>query len=266
MLDEELQGWLDALIQGFKSRADRKKLYDEVDSAAPLAAKRSQDGYWGSISENGQTVIEVVPSKNPEAALAHELLHARLKVRGYKQYCVTVAMVEKRDGLPGILTMLDNELQHNKFFHDFLGLGFTADQMYADSDAEWALYLRQKIELLSPEEPLESFLSVYATLIAPGGFGTAEERKELEEELRKRCASDYWKRLRAIKAAITDFRDSPSLDAQTVIGRILRELGGYESVWIGTDQNFPASGFFVGEPFTMEAMQEYLRAHRGDAR
>jgi hypothetical protein len=266
MTDEELQVWLDALIEGFKSSPDRKELYDEVDSATPLAAERSKDSYWGSITKNGRTIIEAAPSKAPEAALAHELLHARLKVRGYKQYLTAVAMVEKWDGLTGILSMLDNELQHNKFFHDFLGLGFAPYQMYTDSDADWAQDLRQNIELLSPEEPLESFLRVYMTLIAPGGFGTAEERRELAEELRKRCAPGYWKRLRAIKGAITDFRDGPSLDAQTVIRRVLRQLGGYESVWIGSDQNLPASGFFVGEPFTIDAMREYLRAHPRDSR
>src|ERR1700733_7782308 len=262
MTNEELNNWLGALTKSFNNNPARKKLYEEVESAGSLGAKRSDGELWGSTTTDGNTVIEVVvPSKYPEAALAHELLHARIKNRGYKQYCVVVGMIEKRHYLKPLLPMLDNELQHNKFFPDFLRLGFAPDHMYGDSDADWPPDLQKSISVLSPAPPLQSFLFVYMTLIAPGGFGTAEDKKRLEDELQKRCAPGCWKRLRAIKAAIADYRDSVSLDAQTVIARILQELGGYEAVWIGYSKNFPASGFFIGEPFTMDAAQAYERDH-----
>jgi hypothetical protein len=252
MTDEELQEWLDGVVERFKSNPDRKQLYEEVDAAAPLVARRSQDEYWSSSIKNGHTIIEVFPCMSPEAALAHELLHARLKIRGYKQYCTCIDHSPKQGNLLELLPMLDNELQHAKLFGDFMRLGFRSEEMYADSDANWANYLGQRIDNLSPEKPLESFLAVYMTLIAPGGFGSADERRELELEIEKRCAPGYWKRLKAIRRAIAEYRDSQTLDAQTVVLRVLEELGSYEPVWIGCSQDFPTAGFFIGQPFNFD--------------
>ena len=236
----------------FKSQLDRKVLYDEVDAATPLSAKWSKDEHWTSATANGVTIIEVALCESPEAALAHELLHARLKIRGYKQYLTCIDRCPKYGNLTGqLLRMLDNELQHARFFDEFISLGFRPDQMYADSDANWASDLRTRIERLSADTPIEAFLSVYITLIAPGGFGTVEERKALEDRIMQLCPLGFWKRLKAIRRAIADFRDAQSLDAKAPIQRILGELQGYEPVWIGHEQKFPDSGFFVGQPFSI---------------
>ena len=261
MINEKQQEWLRTLIDRFCSEPARKRLYDEVGRSTPITFKPSQDEHWGSVTQGDKTTIFFSPSTHPEAALAHELLHAKLKISGYKQYCTAVALTPKRHLLPTVLGILDNELQHHKFFRDFAALGFPANEMYADSDKDWALHLKQDIEGLSPEKVLELFFNSYVTLIAPGGFGTDEERKKLERMMQERSAPGYWKRLRAIKAAITEFRDSSSLDAAPTVARILRELGNHEPAWISFDQNFPSSGLFIGKSFTTEEAAAYMRDH-----
>jgi hypothetical protein len=197
--------------------------------------------------------------------LAHELLHARMKIHGYRQYGTSVSLTPKRYLLKRVLEILDNELQHHKFFPDFIALGFRANEMYVDSDEFWAKQLGEQIEQLTPNQPLELFFNSFVTLIAPGGFGTDQERKTLERMMQQRCAPGYWKHLRGIKSALAEFRDSASMDAAQTIARVVRELGEYEPAWIGFNMDFPSSGIFVGRSFTLEDAAAYANDSNQDS-
>jgi hypothetical protein len=143
-------------------------LYDEVATRSPVTLQPSRSTTWHSKTVAGQTTIWYSPTKHRNACLAHELLHAMRKLSGYKQYVVAVCTTEKRRLISGLLEMLDNELQHHKFYPDFLALPFTPSEMYHDSDNEVDSELRKIVAELRSDDPPEDFLRAYVTIIGPG--------------------------------------------------------------------------------------------------
>jgi hypothetical protein len=240
------------LIDSFCSDPLRRRLYEEVRSHTPIVFIPSNDIHWGSKTQNGQTTIYHAAADYPEACLAHELLHAKVKCNGYKQYTVFICGTSKKDTLAYLLETLDNELQHHKFYREFLDLGFEASQLYADSDKDVWTELRSAIAKRSQTDPLEAFLTSYVTIIAPGGVENKSQRREAERRLRKRSPPGQWERIISIGNAITRFGDNTSLDAGPTVAEILKTLGGYEPTWIGWSEQFPGSGLFVGKPFTVD--------------
>src|SRR5271157_1491076 len=136
---------MNAVIDSFCSVPIRRQLYEEVRSQTPIVFVQSNDGFWGSKTQNGQTTIYQATANHPDACLAHELLHAKLKCSGYKQYIVAICPTQKKDQIRSLLGTLDNELQHHRFYREFLALGFEPIQMYADSDKEVWTELRRDI-------------------------------------------------------------------------------------------------------------------------
>lgn len=239
------------LVKSFCNVPVRNQLYSEVSSRTKIVLEPSTDTCWGSKTQGSETTIFYAPTRHPEASFAHELLHAKKKLQGYKQYCTAICRTPKRPLIARVLEILDNELPHHKFYAEFLALGFKPAEMYEDSDAEVANQLLEDIAGLKRDDPPELFLNSYVTIIAPGGGETEQERKNLEKVLEEKCPNRYWKKLRTIEAAIREFRDGPSLDAGPTIAQILRSLGDYEPTWVGTSDRFPDSGFFIGNPFTI---------------
>jgi len=146
--------------------------------------------------------------------------------------------------------MLDNELQHHKFYPDFLALQFTPAEMYHDSDKATDRELREIVAELRRGDPPEDFLRAYVTVIAPGGAATSSEREQWKQLLRDRCPDRYWKRLDTIQQVISEYARGIDLDAGPTLVRILRALGGYDPTWVGpSEDGFPDAGYFVGNPF-----------------
>ena len=76
------------LIDGFCGVPARRQLYEYASSQTEITLKPTAGDSWGSTTTDGQTMIYFARANHPEACLAHELLHAKLKCQGYKQYCV----------------------------------------------------------------------------------------------------------------------------------------------------------------------------------
>jgi hypothetical protein len=112
-----------------------RKLFDEVQFATPIEFVKKATDCWGSTTTNGRTEITYGPTKHPSAALAHELLHAKLKISGYRQHVTVCSMDEDQDTLMDVVHAMDNELQHHRMFRLFLDLGFKAEHFYNDGDA-----------------------------------------------------------------------------------------------------------------------------------
>jgi hypothetical protein len=239
---------MDDLIHSFCREPLRRQLYQEVCSHTPIVFIQSKDRFWRSETKNGQTTIWHAPADYPEACLAHELFHAKLKCNGYKQYSVSRCRTPKRETIAYLLEILDNEFQHHKFYREFLAVGFEASQMYADSDKDVWTDLHRSIARISKGGPLEALLASYVTIIAPGGVENKTQRKEAERRLRKRCPPGQWERILSVGKAITGFADSTSLDAGPTVVEILTALGSYEPTWVGWSEEFPGSGLFVGKP------------------
>src|SRR5208283_738459 len=85
-----------------------KALFAEVDGVTPIDIVQSDQGNWGSITKDGRTKISTAPTERPSATLAHELLHAKLKNSGYRQYLVGYSMNENQQLLTDIIAALDN--------------------------------------------------------------------------------------------------------------------------------------------------------------
>ena len=101
-------------------------LYQEINAQTPIVYTESAtEDSWSSETKNGRTEITGARTRHPDAALAHELLHAKLKIRGYKQYTVIASMDEKQHAASVISGILDNEIQHHRFFQEFIQMGFS---------------------------------------------------------------------------------------------------------------------------------------------
>jgi hypothetical protein len=111
-------------------------LYEDINNQSPISFEAGAPGeHWGTETADGKTKIYVTSTKDPAAALAHELLHAKLKLGGYRQYLIMLSMDKKQLFLKPLGEILDNELQHHRMFEEFLGAGFRAEQFYNDDDA-----------------------------------------------------------------------------------------------------------------------------------
>jgi hypothetical protein len=141
------------LIDRFCSVPARRQLYADVSSHTPIDLTPSNDDGWSSKTDQGRTTIFYAGTDHPEACLAHELLHAKLKCHGYEQYCTAICLTRKHPFITRVLEILDNELQHHKFYAEFLALGFEPSQMYHDSDSEVGTQLRQSIAALQSQHP-----------------------------------------------------------------------------------------------------------------
>lgn len=236
-------------------------LYKAINARGPITFKRgTEETHWGSATVDGKTTITAVPTKHPAAALYHELLHARLKLDGYRQHLILLSMDGKLDMLKYICEALDNELQHHRMIDGFLRAGFPPDQFYHDDDVNAFKDARRAVYGLNKNSLAEEFLLPFLTIIAPGGCGTEEERRKLKNLLRANSPQPIWKILSSIEEAFGAWRQTPSLDAGDTIVHILRQLG-YDRTWIGVSEDFPGAGQFVGKPFTIDEAKAWYKAN-----
>ena len=133
---------IEELVAKFRSVPARQELYDNVARRNAITWEASKDGYWHSKTSGGQTTIFYAPTARPEASLAHELLHAKLKLDGYRQYCTSFCVGPKEPFISRVLEILDNELQHHRFYNDFLALDSShvrcIAMMIPESEHNWS--------------------------------------------------------------------------------------------------------------------------------
>ena len=159
------------LIQKAMSIDAVKDLYACVSEQSPITIKSIGKGPWGSTTENGQTTISVAPTQWPSESLSHELLHAKLKLLGYRQYSTVCSMNNDQGLLKSIVEALDNELQHHRMFTEFLTMGFNPIHFYFDGDTDAYRTIRKEIKLMGPSTHVGQFFLKFVTVIAPGGRG-----------------------------------------------------------------------------------------------
>lgn len=233
-----------------------KGLYDEVSLKTLIAVTESDHGDgWTSITQNGQTSIGASPTKAPAAALAHELLHAKLKLAGYHQFSHFVSKPEHGQMLKMHLEALDNELQHHRIFDQYLALGLPAKHFYRDNDIHTFRKIRRELDRSKKTDSFDLFLPLFLSVIAPGGAGTEIERAQLRRYFETRCSALVWNKLLQVEAAFADWRDSSSLEASETIRRVLSHSDFIDRAWFGTSSDpdeFPGSGTFIGKPFFAE--------------
>ena len=260
IMDEDAK----AIVEKARENQAVEALYREVEAVTPVTVGYNpRQGPWSSQTADGKTEIIVSLSSRPEASLAHELLHARLKTRGYRQYGLIGTMDPNPELLKYINEALDNELQHHRIFPEFLEMGFTGDQFYHDGDEADFSQLQAEIETTKPDENPGALLLNFLTLISPGGADSENVRSEMRRVFEERCGPDSYAKMQAIEREFNDWRKSPGLDAGKTIAAILKHLGNFERTWIATGQDFPADGHFVSEPFTLQELTDHMSAKQG---
>lgn len=240
------------LIQKALENAKVKELFESINKITPLSFEPSPDSSWSITTENGLTKIQFAQISDPAAALAHELLHAKIKINGYKSYLTALTMDGLDSTLIAILEALDNELQHHKFFPLFEDLGLSASHFYEDDDVHSYVKTRQRLNSLPSSRHAGHLLLLFLTVIAPGGAGDNEERISLRNDLAGSCSDSEWEMLIKIEKEIQDWKMSNTLDAGPTVVRILEDLNVFNKTWVGTSQNFPTAGLFVGQSFTLD--------------
>lgn len=233
------------------------QLFEVLSQRTLVRFPKSSDSGWACSTSNGITEIWYSECNTPTEALAHELLHTDLKVGGYRQYSFHIAKAPytHRVVINSLLTMLDNELQHQRMDRRFVELGFSLAHFYEDADVNAFKKVRREAEKIKGKVSIVEFLRLYITLLAPGGPQSDSERSQAKVFLLNRATPLVRQKIKAIEEVFVDWRSSETLDAGPFLKRILEiiELGC--SYWVGSDENFPDSGFFVGEPFELRAAQ-----------
>ena len=216
----------------------------------------------------GVTEIEVSPTKHPTESLAHELLHAELKLKGYRQYLRFTGLVprESINSYVALLGALDNELQHHRFFFRFHQLGLSGKRFYSDADKRTFAEVRKQVELMTRAHSTADFLLQFLSAIAPGGSSDEKLRKPLRNFIQSKCDPSAWATLLAVEELIREWRNGDTEDAGPTIAAILNLVSKGERFWVGPAVENPEAipdfsvGHFVGAPF---ALEELLTFHRG---
>lgn len=227
------------------------RLFKSVSSRCQVDFVPSRTSLWGSSTTQEQTTIEYAPCKHAAEALAHELLHAEIKLRGYRQYGFLVVKEPSRQKelLRELLRIIDNELQHHKFASRFEEMGLELVRFYNDGDVNVFKKVRRTLQGMSKENSLAEFFSLFVAVIAPGGAAREVERTQLRNFLQARCNQSTWTGLIRIEELFERWRDSSSLNAEPFVKEILEVIRIPETYWVGASADFPKDGFLVGNHF-----------------
>jgi len=241
----------DELVTKGLENAAVRALYDEVNASSPIISVPDEGHCWGSITRPGETEIFVAPTAFPAESLYHELLHAQMKIGGYRQYDQYVQTAASFP-LNVLGDALDNELQHHRFFSKFTDAGFDPARFYHDGDGESYEHVRRDIESMDPAgTSAATYFLRYLTVLSPGGHGSDAEREALKQFFFERVPNEKMDAVEAAAADVLAFGESDELDPGETIVNVARRLGGFHGWWVGKSQNFPDDGVFTGDAFTM---------------
>lgn len=249
----------DALVAKGLEHAAVRALYDEVNASSPITIVPDEGHCWGTFTASAGTEISVAGAAFPAESLYHELLHAQIKIGGYRQYN---QYLQAATSLPLAVLgdALDNELQHHRFFSKFQGAGFNPAYFYHDGDDESYRHIRRDIERLDPAATsAATYFLRYLTVLSPGGRGSDAEREALKQFFFEKVPKEKMDAVKAAAAEILAFGESDNLDPGDVIVNVAQRLGGFQGWWVGKSQNFPDDGVFTGEAFTIDDAQEFAK-------
>jgi hypothetical protein len=255
-----------SIIDDARKHSAVDALYQRVDAATPITIEFVSGNSWSSATVDQATTIEVGSSKYPAAALFHELLHAQLKIDGYRQHLTILPTRPRIAALKPLIGALDNELQHHRMFAAFSAAGFTDGEFYDDSDPTAFARTRRELRKMSSKDPLEPFLLKLLTVIAPGGHGSDDERRKLRNFLFQTAGPTKAARLIAIENHFKAWAIAAPLDPGPTLHDILLELGDMDGGWLGASEEFPSDGVFTGQPFDMSVAETFYLSGRGAGR
>ncbi len=235
-----------------KARRDARiaALLEEISDKIKIKYKKSDDDGWGTNFEAGVTTVYWSGCKHPSASLAHELLHLKTQLSGYRRVRVGTSSLDQTKTFGIFIRCIDNELQHHKFYNEFLSLGFRPDQFYMDSDSETEAYLNQEID--QGINNIFRLVTCFFTAIAPGGAMSAIKANEIKEKLFSVENGNHSAKLKSIEEIVKTWSEDKNYDVSIPIKKIMLEIEPNNNLtWFGyaSGDTFPEEGFFVDLPF-----------------
>ena len=241
-----------SIVEKAKNNTNVNALLHDIQQKVKVKFHRSQDEAWGSNMESGTAHIYYQKCKNPAAPLAHELLHIATQLRGYKRIRIGVSLYDQTPLFKRFMECIDNELQHHKFYNEFLEMELPPEEMYCENPLVLERDLKESIK--SPMKFIE-VLPDFFTLIAPGGSLTHEVKESLLKEVMFINGGEYHDQFKALENIVVAWRQSESYDNIPVIREIMLVLQPKPNfTWFGfnTYDHPPNQGFFVDEVFEIE--------------
>jgi hypothetical protein len=242
-------------IEKARTNPNVEALYREVEGVLPIVFRQSLSNTTTWTVEVRSDAVDIVfgSARYPDAALAHELLHAKVQIAGYRRYLATIARPLLNNVVIALLGPLDNELQHFRMYPHFEEMGFRAEQFYHDGDKNTFESLRRIFERMKGNEAPEVFLTQFLSVLSPGGSISPQQRGQLKNRCQYKCGKRTWRMLIAIEEIMLEWSASDVMDAGDTIRNVLRVLDRYSDVWVGWDPHkFPSAGRFVDAPFSEE--------------
>lgn len=247
------QDQVDALVAQALANSDARALFDAVNAASPVHFVPAEDACWATLTKEGQTAVHVAPTGWPTESMYHELLHAQLKVNGFRSSMTMTGLADNGDQLTGLTTALDNELQHHRIFPRYVNAGFDPARFYNDNDHGTYRYIRKQLKAIDPNQTSVAALFIrYLSVIAPGGAGEEREREQLLRFFRARVPKEKMLKLDAAADRLIGWGLSDESEAYPAVVDILRIVGGFDGWWIGASEAFPEDGLFTSQKFTLE--------------
>lgn len=209
---------------------------------------------WAAAIKGRSVEIGYSESPYPVSCLAHELLHARLQLNGYRRIKVYFTGHGSHTNFKRFADALDNELQHHRMFPDYLALGLPPEQFYDHQEIGVASELRHRVFSSAPRDLL-SMIPDFLTVLAPGGELTPASRSELLGEFMRWAGPQNQAALLEVGAALDAWGKLPpaELNAEATVGRICRTMHNPCLMWFGYSEGDrpPDKGFFAGPSFSV---------------
>lgn len=231
-----------------------QSLKKEVLSRIKVKYRKAKSDSWASNMEQGIATIWWKGCAHPSASFAHELLHLKLQLAGYKRIRVSISNLADPETSKRLMGCIDNEMQHHKFYREFTTLGFRDDQFYCDFDSGIEEFLESEISQCNSSTVNASI--VFFSLIAPGGSLTDVAKTSIRAKLYALDGGKHIPSFEGIEASIADWVGVPSADATEYIRRILLAIKPHNNLtWYGfseADRLANGEGVFADQPFEVE--------------
>lgn len=246
-----------ALVGSALTKPSVAALHAAVNALIPITVTPLGEGTWGSMTDASGTTIYVAVTAYPAESLYHELLHADLKLNGYRQYA-TYARITVNQTARVLANALDNELQHDRIFPAFVAAGFRPELFYHDGDNKTFSTIRAELKRMKPAETgAATYFLKYLSIIAPGGSGGEGKRDQLDRFFRLTVPTDKLRLVDEAAAKVRAWGSASENDPGARTVGIIAGLGAFEGWWIGASENFPSDGSFTRTAFSFEEAQRF---------
>jgi hypothetical protein len=177
------------------------------------------------------------------------LLHLKLQAQGYRRIRCGVSNFAESNWLRQFLTAMDNELQHQRMFDQFLAMGFRSEQFYGSAETGIVAHLDGVLSRAT--EDIRTVICHYLGFIAPGGKMKQADRDNFKKRFHSVKKGKFAPILQEVDNAVAEWRNGQDLNVQVPARRIMLALDPNTRTWFGhtSPPVFPDEGFFVGDHF-----------------